>query len=97
MRTAPDETTMAHKKLGHDELLDWVRDTYVDLHLRAATLDALIATTHSWRVEEDCAPDSDGAATIITVRVDRDEWFSAMSLAQTPRPAFPEPPQEPSA
>jgi hypothetical protein len=89
MSTVTGAASTTRTKPGLDEQLNWLYTAYRDLHDRAAALEHFISTAHSWRVEADCAPDSDGAPTILTVRVDRDAWFAAVNAAQAPRPAFP--------
>jgi hypothetical protein len=78
------------QKMCTDDQLTWAQAAYHDLCHRASALEKLINSTHSWTVDiHDCAPDGDGAPTVLHVRVDRDAWFIATDAALAPRPALP--------
>jgi hypothetical protein len=72
-----------------DQKLTWLHDTYVDLHHRARALERLIASTLTCRADPNSTPDSDGAPTVVVVRVDRDAWAIATDAATQPRPPYP--------
>jgi basic membrane lipoprotein Med (substrate-binding protein (PBP1-ABC) superfamily) len=75
----------ATQNVGPDEQLTWLTAAFHDLHHRATALERLVDS--GLRLVGSVAQ-GDGPA-VVTVRVDRDAWFTAVDAATTPRPEFP--------
>jgi hypothetical protein len=67
----------------------WVTTVVDDLHHRACALERLVDSSLSQAADAGSAAEGDGHPTVVTVRVDRAAWFTAVDAAMTPRPEFP--------
>jgi hypothetical protein len=82
---APAGMPSKTQTMGLDEQMTWVNTVIEDLHQRACALERLV---DSGLQRVGFVAEGDGPA-VVTVRVDRTAWFTAVDIAMTPRPEFP--------